>query len=38
MSIRSRRDAERLRHRRKYAEGELGTDKSFYFRGAEGQP
>jgi len=25
-----------LRHRRKYAEGELGTDKSFYFRGAEG--
>jgi hypothetical protein len=28
--------AERLRHRRKYAEGELGIDKSFYFRGPEG--
>ncbi len=28
--------AERLRHRRKYAEGELGADKSFYFRGPEG--
>lgn len=25
------------RHRRKYASGELGTDKSFYFRGAEGR-
>ena len=28
--------AERLRHSRKYAEGELGEDKSFYFRGPEG--
>ncbi|WP_029215672.1 HAD-IIB family hydrolase [Kallotenue papyrolyticum] len=27
--------AERQRHRRKYAEGELGPDKSFYFRGPE---
>jgi len=27
---------ERKRHTRKYAEGELGEDKSFYFRGAEG--
>lgn len=27
--------AQRLRHSRKYAEGELGDDKSFYFRGAE---
>lgn len=27
---------ERQRHRRKYAEGELGADKSFYFRGADG--
>ncbi len=27
---------ERRRHQRKYAEGELGTDKSFYFRGPEG--
>jgi HAD superfamily hydrolase (TIGR01484 family) len=26
---------ERLRHRRKYAEGTLGPDKSFYFTGAE---
>ncbi len=26
---------ERLRHRRKYAEGRLGEDKSFYFRGAD---
>lgn len=29
--------AERQRHRRKYAEGELGPDKSFYFRGPEGR-
>jgi hydroxymethylpyrimidine pyrophosphatase-like HAD family hydrolase len=28
--------AQRQRHSRKYAEGELGEDKSFYFRGAEG--
>ncbi len=28
--------AQRLRHSRKYAEGELGEDKSFYFRGQEG--
>ena len=28
--------AQRLRHSRKYAEGELGEDKSFYFRGPEG--
>ncbi len=28
--------AERRRHRRKYAEGELGPDKSFYFRGPRG--
>jgi hypothetical protein len=28
---------ERRRHRRKYAEGELGADKSFYFRGADGR-
>lgn len=28
---------ERLRHRRKYAAGELGPDKSFYFRGPEGK-
>jgi Helicase HerA, central domain len=27
---------ERRRHQRKYAEGELGTDKSFYFRGPQG--
>ena len=29
--------ADRKRHRRKYAEGELGEDKSFYFRGPEGR-
>jgi hypothetical protein len=29
--------AELQRHRRKYATGELGEDKSFYFRGAEGK-
>jgi HAD superfamily hydrolase (TIGR01484 family) len=29
--------SERRRHLRKYAEGELGTDKSFYFRGADGK-
>ncbi len=28
---------ERRRHRRKYIEGELGEDKSFYFRGPEGK-
>lgn len=28
---------ERRRHVRKYAEGQLGTDKSFYFTGAEGK-
>ncbi|HUC10290.1 MAG TPA: HAD-IIB family hydrolase [Stellaceae bacterium] len=28
--------AQRLRHRRKYAAGELGEDASFYFRGPEG--
>lgn len=28
--------ADRLRHNRKYAEGELGEDKSFHFRGPEG--
>jgi HAD superfamily hydrolase (TIGR01484 family) len=28
---------QRRRHRRKYAEGELGEDKSFYFRGPEGK-
>ena len=28
--------AQRLRHSRKYAEGELGEDKSFYFRGPKG--
>jgi hypothetical protein len=28
--------AQRLRHSRKYAEGELDEDKSFYFRGPEG--
>ncbi len=28
---------ERRRHLRKYAEGELGPDKSFYFRGPEGR-
>jgi HAD superfamily hydrolase (TIGR01484 family) len=29
--------AERNRHRRKYAAGELGEDKSFYFRGPDGR-
>jgi hypothetical protein len=29
--------AERPRHRRKYAEGELGPDRSFYFRGPDGR-
>jgi HAD superfamily hydrolase (TIGR01484 family) len=29
--------AERRRHRRKYAEGELSPDRCFYFRGAEGK-
>jgi hypothetical protein len=29
--------SERRRHTRKYAEGELGPDKSFYFRGPEGR-
>lgn len=29
--------AERRRHLRKYAKGELGPDKSFYFRGPEGK-
>jgi hypothetical protein len=29
--------AERRRHQRKYAEGALGEDKSFYFRGPEGK-
>jgi HAD superfamily hydrolase (TIGR01484 family) len=29
--------AERRRHLRKYAEGELGPDRSFYFRGPEGK-
>jgi hydroxymethylpyrimidine pyrophosphatase-like HAD family hydrolase len=28
---------QRRRHKRKYASGELGEDKSFYFRGAEGK-
>jgi energy-coupling factor transporter ATP-binding protein EcfA2 len=28
---------ERARHRRKYAQGELGADKSFYYRGPEGR-
>lgn len=28
---------ERLRHRRKYAEGELPPERSFYFRGVDGQ-
>ncbi len=28
---------ERQRHRRKYAQGELGPDRSFYFRGPEGK-
>ncbi|MDM9380811.1 HAD-IIB family hydrolase [Chlorogloeopsis sp. ULAP01] len=30
-------NTERRRHVRKYAQGELGQDKSFYFRGAEGK-
>lgn len=30
-------DSDRRRHRRKYASGELGEDKSFYFRGAQGK-
>jgi hydroxymethylpyrimidine pyrophosphatase-like HAD family hydrolase len=30
-------EADRRRHQRKYAEGELGEDKSFYFRGADGR-
>jgi hypothetical protein len=29
--------SERRRHQRKYAEGQLGEDKSFYFRGPEGR-
>ncbi len=29
--------SDRRRHRRKYAEGELGPDKSFYFRGPDGK-
>jgi hydroxymethylpyrimidine pyrophosphatase-like HAD family hydrolase len=29
--------AERRRHRRKYAEGDLGPERSFYFRGPEGK-
>jgi len=29
--------ADRRRHQRKYAEGELGEDKSFYFRGPDGR-
>src|SRR5262249_6780862 len=32
-----RSEADHRRHRRKYAEGELGEDKSFYFRGADGK-
>jgi len=32
----SRPEAWQKRHIRKYAEGELGTDKSFYFRGPDG--
>jgi hypothetical protein len=32
----SRSQAERRRHRRKYAEGELEPDRSFYFRGPQG--
>ena len=28
---------ERVRHRRKYAEGDLGPDRSFYFQGPEGK-
>jgi hydroxymethylpyrimidine pyrophosphatase-like HAD family hydrolase len=30
-------ESEQRRHRRKYASGELGEDKSFYFRGAQGK-
>jgi hypothetical protein len=30
-------DMQRTRHRRKYAEGELAPDRSFYFRGPEGK-
>ena len=30
-------ESERRRHQRKYASGELGEDKSFYFRGAQGK-
>jgi hydroxymethylpyrimidine pyrophosphatase-like HAD family hydrolase len=30
-------ESERRRHRRKYAEGELGANKSFYFRGPHGR-
>lgn len=30
-------EGERRRHQRKYAAGELGEDKSFYFRGADGK-
>ncbi len=33
----ARHELARRRHRRKYAEGELGPDKSFYFRGPEGR-
>jgi HAD superfamily hydrolase (TIGR01484 family) len=33
----SKPTADRRRHQRKYAEGELGEDKSFYFRGPEGR-
>jgi len=29
--------SERSRHRRKYAEGDLGPERSFYFRGAKGE-
>ncbi len=29
--------AERRRHQRKYAEGDLGPERSFYFRGADGK-
>jgi hydroxymethylpyrimidine pyrophosphatase-like HAD family hydrolase len=30
-------ESDQRRHRRKYAEGELGPDKSFYFRGPDGR-
>jgi hypothetical protein len=30
-------DGERRRHRRKYAEGQLGPDRSFYFKGPRGE-